>query len=317
MMTRSRLNLWLIGLAYLTCWHAYMRYATQRECAFWKRGETRYVRDLGFARRQELVSQRFTANYRSLICSKRRGVGDMIQMFDSETDTSTVDFDSFFMSAKAAADQQFADSHFTRDCLWIVEHAQQSLDYFPGIAAMVLLSIQQPFYRMPQYIADVVKRDLRSTYLFGHKRFGLEYVRWNKRQLWESARACYKGEISLDDLIYCYLRIPNLGIVKASFLAQMTVGQGACIDTLNQRVLGVTEEFVAAPKTLTEKSMRRRIARYNAAWQSLGDTVWWWDDWCERLAARTHNAIGSRIGTFESGAQVSALHRLAITGDIK
>ncbi len=238
-------------------------------------------------------------------------------MFDSETDTSTADFDSFFTSAKAAADQRLVDSHFTRDCLWIVEHAQQSPDYFPGIAALVLLSIRQPFYFMPQCIADVAKRDLRSPYLFWHKRFGLEYVRWNKRQLWESARACYKGEISLDDLIYCYLRIPNLGIVKASFLAQMTVGQGACIDTLNQRVMGVTEGFVKASKTLTEKSMRRRIARYNAAWQSLGDTVFWWDDWCERLAARTHNSRGYRIGTFESSVQVSALHRLAITGGIK
>ena len=75
MMTRLRLNLWLIGLAYLTCWHAYMRYATQRECTFWKRGETRYVRDLGFARRQELVSQRSTANYRSMICPSGAALG--------------------------------------------------------------------------------------------------------------------------------------------------------------------------------------------------------------------------------------------------
>lgn len=226
------------------------------------------------------------------------------------------DFDSLFESVKREESARVADSHFARDCLWIVDHAQRSPDYLPGIAALVLLSIQQPFYLMPAYIRDVARKGDKSVYLFSHKRAGFDYVRANKRALWRMATACHAGEISLDDLILAYLDIPCLGVVKASFLAQMTVGMGACIDTLNLRHMGLQESAFRTPKTLREKSLRKRISTYNAAWQAWGDSLYWWDSWCDRLGERTHNVRGYRIGTVDGGAAVSALHRLAITGGI-
>lgn len=232
------------------------------------------------------------------------------------------DFDSFFASAKAEADSFQATRPFTTDCLWIANQAQNSADVFPGIAALVSLSIQQPFWMLPRQVADVVKRDYASPFLWGHKAGSLHYVRANKRALHASARACYEGDKSLDDLILDYLAIPGLGIVKASFLAQMTVGDGACLDTLNLRTLGLREDAFKTPKTLQVKTIRARIAAYNATWRSVGDSAHWWDSWCDLVASRTHIDVGTtrRRTIGSAGADVHAvsrLHRLAITGGIK
>lgn len=235
----------------------------------------------------------------------------------SETIDAGDEFDRFFAAASQEAAQTKADSPFTQDCLWIVEHAQRSADTFPGIAALVLLSIRQPFYLMGTQVADVARNDYASRFLFGWKSAGLHYVRANKKALHASARACHDGTKTLDDLILDYLAVPGLGIVKASFLAQMTVGDGACLDTLNLRTLGLSETAFRLSKTLTVKTVKARIAAYNAVWRSVGDSAHWWDSWCDLVAGRSHNVLGRAIGS--AGAlshQVSRLHRIAITGGI-
>ena len=238
-------------------------------------------------------------------------------MHNVATDDDAADFDRFFAETSRDESKRVAESYFTRDCLWIVERAQASPDTFPGIAALVLLSIQQPFVQMPRQIADVAQDGAESQWLFGYKSAGFDFVRRNKRALWESARACHAGKISLDDLILDYLAIPNMGIVKASFLAQMTVGQGACLDTLNLRTMGLSETAFRTPKALKPVSIRKRIATYNAAWRAHGDSAYWWDSWCDLVGNRTHNVRGYKIGGFANGSEVSHVHRLAITGGIK
>lgn len=230
---------------------------------------------------------------------------------------TAADFDSMFSAVKAESDQFEATRPFTKDCLWIVEHAQKSPDYFPGIASLVLLSIQQPFYSIARQVDDVAKNDYAAKSLWGWKSNGLHYVRANKRELWDAARACYAGNRSLDDLILDYLAVPGLGIVKASFLAQMTVGDGACLDTLNLRTLGLSESAFKTPKTLQVKTIRQRIAAYNATWRSVGNSAYWWDAWCDLVAQRTHNARGASHPSAGQGAHaVSKIHRLAINGGI-
>lgn len=228
------------------------------------------------------------------------------------------EFDSLFASVEADEIAYAArPTLFRTDCLWIAEQAQKSPDALPGIASLVLLSIRQPFVYMPRQIEDVAEWSYSSPYMFGWKKHGLLYVRENKRDLHRSAVACADGRKSLDDLILDYLAIPGLGIVKASFLAQMTVGDGACLDTLNLRTLGLSETAFRMSKTLTVKTVRRRIAAYNACWRSVGDSAYWWDSWCEIVASRSHNVLGRSLQGFDSAAAVSAQHRLAITGGIR
>lgn len=227
------------------------------------------------------------------------------------------DFDSMFASAKAESDSFQAARPFTTDCLWINSKAQESPDTLPGIAALVLLSIQMPFYRIPVMLQDVRENDYAAKSLWGWKSAGLHYVRANKRALHASALAFVRGDKSLDDLILDYLAIPGLGIVKASFLAQLTVGDGACLDTLNLRTLGLAETAFKTPKTLQVKTVRQRIHAYNAVWRASGDSAHWWDSWCDLVALRQGNILGRAIGSAGGNAHaVSRLHRLAITGGI-
>jgi len=233
-------------------------------------------------------------------------------------DTSADDFDSMFASATAEAATFNRTRPFATDCLWIMERAQASADTFPGIAALVLLSIQMPFYRIPLMVRDVAENDYAAKSLWGWKSNGLHYVRAHKRELHASAQRFARGEIDLDSLILDYLAIPGMGIVKASFMAQLTVGDGACLDTLNLRTLGLSEEAFKLSKSLTVKTVRARIHAYNSVWRGVGDSAHWWDAWCELVAKRSFNILGRSIGKPGSAAHdVSALHRLAITGGIK
>ena len=229
-----------------------------------------------------------------------------------------VQFDQLFASAKESDAQSRASTHFARDCLWIVDQVQNGPpESIVGVAALCMLSIQQPFWMMPRQMADLAENGISSVYLFGAKRSGLAYVMRNRRELHKSALAYADGRISLDTLILDYLAVPSLGIVKASFLAQMTVGDGACLDTLNLRTLGLAETAFRLPKTLTVGTVRKRIAAYNAVWRSVGDSAHWWDSWCDLVATRSHNARGALIQGFDDTAHVSRTHRLAITGGIK
>jgi hypothetical protein len=226
------------------------------------------------------------------------------------------DFDRFFAGGKSAADKAKADSYFTKDCQWIVGHAQASPDAFPGIAGMALLSIKQPFALMPVFMGDLARMGDQSSYLFGAKRAGFQYVREHKADLWASARAFKRGDLSLDELIADYMKVPSLGIVKASFVAQMTAGEGACIDTINQQRFGLPADFGRSSKH-RPSSLPARIHAYNAYWQAHGDSAWWWDSWCDHMAERKFNAAGKRpTGNLNTGAEYSALHRLAITAGV-
>lgn len=232
-------------------------------------------------------------------------------------DDSTDDFDAMFDSAKAESDSFSASRPFSQDCVWIASKAQESPDTFPGIVAMVLLTIQMPFYRIGDMVRDVAENDYAAKSLWGWKSAGLHYARANKRELHACAMAYVAGKKSLDDLILDYLAVPGLGIVKASFLAQLTVGNGACLDTLNLRTLGLAETAFRTPKTLHVKTVRQRIHAYNAVWQATGDSAYWWDAWCDLVAQRQANILGRSIGSAGATAHaVSRMHRIAITGGI-
>ena len=238
-------------------------------------------------------------------------------------DDSASDFDSFFTTATAIskADAQAVRTlgYYDRDCTWIAEQSLATPEAFPGIVAFVLLTIQQPFSQMADAMPDVAQHGTQSRYMWGFKPDGFRYARKNARELWQASRDFADGRKSLDDLILDYLAIPGLGIVKASFLAQLTVGEGACLDTHNLRSLGLALDAFKTPKTLTIATVRKRIATYNATWRRAGTSAYWWDSWCDGVGNRTHNARGAKVnGSFNGGgAEVSALHRLAITAGVR
>ncbi len=195
-------------------------------------------------------------------------------------------------------------SHFKRDCVPVTQAAMNSNQVFINCSLFVLLSIQQPLWGLPAQYKDVQNKGLESVYLFGAKRAGLRYVQENVRALRNSANEAKEAN-NLDALIMAYLNVPCLGLAKASFLAQLTIGNGACLDVHNLRLLGLGEQALRLNKKLLPASQLTRVRAYNALWQAHGNSAHWWNTWCDNLAADPRNK-------FTNGKQVSAIHRLPI-----
>lgn len=200
-------------------------------------------------------------------------------------------------------------SYFHRDCLDISKAALVDLDVFKNVGSLVLCSIQQPFITMPRQMADLWANGRESKYLFGHKRLGYDFLQVHARRLQRLAFEC-KASGDLDSLILGLLETPNLGIVKASFFAQMAIGEGACMDTHNLTRLGLASNAFATPKSLKLDSVHKRIRTYNSIWQNEGDSAYWWNSWCDHLATQTRNK-------FTSGDMVSRYHRLTLRESVE
>ena len=198
--------------------------------------------------------------------------------------------------------------YHARDCAHIARTSLGNSVYFPGIVAFVFASIQAPFNSIEDRLADIQENGVTSIWLYGYKRIGLQYVLNNAEDLWNASIACSDGSIGLDDLLMRYLEVPGLGIVKASFLAQLTTGQGACMDGINLHRFDLREDHFRHRSEWTPKTRLAKVRSYNAYWQSIGDSGYWWDTWCQFQAERVVNQAGRTIRPIGTTSDVSALH---------
>jgi thermostable 8-oxoguanine DNA glycosylase len=196
--------------------------------------------------------------------------------------------------------------YFKRDVLAFTSpKALSSPNRFFRSVSFVLATIQQRFDTVAMIVERLETEGSQSRFLFGSKREGYEFASENRRVLLKQAQGFVKGKMSLEALILEFMEIPGLGLAKASFLAQIVVGDGACLDRHNLRFLGLPESFVKAPKTLQPASLFRKVEAYNETWRKHGNSALWWNQWCDHVASIYPKS-------FRNGAAVSALHRIAV-----
>ncbi len=200
------------------------------------------------------------------------------------------------------------DSYFERDCVDISMACEDSPDMVAKAGIFTLLTIQQWLGLVPRAFHDVQKHGSDSRYAWGNKKAGVAYVLANQRELLRSVQN-YHSTGDLNALIRDYMDIPGLGIVKASFMAQLTVADGACLDIHNLRHLGLSVESFKMSKTATPATYARRIGAYNAVWRDIGDSAHWWDLWCDSYAQR---AQAKSPVKYANGSEVSRVHRVII-----
>jgi len=196
---------------------------------------------------------------------------------------------------------------FARDCAAINAACLADKSAIVGAGLLTLLSIRQPFYLVPTQFASVQRMGAESQYLFGWKKEGFRTLA-REAEGFRLAALAYKAAPSgeaLDALVQRFMTVPGLGIVKASFLAQLVIGEGACLDSHNLERLGLRAEFFKTPKTLKAATIAEKIKTYRLTWSERGDSAYWWDSWCELIAAKYPKH-------FSDGAAVSALHTLAL-----
>lgn len=197
-------------------------------------------------------------------------------------------------------------SNFEADCTAINLACLRNPQTVLATGVMVLLSIRQPFYTIGRMMDDVKQHGEKSQYLWGFKRVGYKYLLDNYKGIHDLVTRYDNGLMAHDAFVHDLMAVPGMGIAKASFFAQLLVGEGACLDSHNLATLGLgTRAFDFDKGASTPENCYKKIAKYERTWRSVGDSAYWWNAWCDTVAS-IHNDY------FANGAEVSALHRVAL-----
>jgi hypothetical protein len=190
---------------------------------------------------------------------------------------------------------------YDRDMPLMRAHALASPDGLTDVVTFVLCTIQQPLQSVARQMADIRANGGASKYLFGSKRNGYAYAVEHKEVLFAAvARAVEIGDtIGAVDVLS---NIPGLGIVKASFVAQICGLEVACLDTHNLKRLGLSESAFKLAKSVKHETRLAKIANYVAICTSTGGARHWWNSWCNFVAGNKANR------SLTSGDAVSAYH---------
>ena len=190
---------------------------------------------------------------------------------------------------------------YDRDVPLMKAHALASPEGLTDVITFVLCTIQQPLQSVARQMADIRVNGDTSKYLFGSKRDGYRYAVDHAAVL----HAAVVKAVEVSDTVGAVdvlSNVPGLGIVKASFVAQICGLEVACLDTHNLRRLGLGEAEFKLAKTVKHATKLAKIARYVAVCADTGGARHWWNSWCDFVAGTRANK------SLVSGDAVSAYH---------
>lgn len=180
---------------------------------------------------------------------------------------------------------------YQRDVKAIIEVCEEKQSVVP-VGLFVLTTIQSGLSTCKGQIKDTNSEGTKSRFMWGKKGDGLQYMRSNDAFLWGKINHI-KETLGTDSVEACvaaielFLPVPNLGMVKAAFVAQCLGFNVACIDSHNLKRLGMSENQVKLGKVKPE-TRRKKITEYVAMTQQEG-TEYWWNTWCEYVAGNKAN----------------------------
>ena len=199
---------------------------------------------------------------------------------------------------------------YQRDVEEIKSHVANDPQGLVDVVEFVLCTIQAGLSTVKAQRLDIQTYGLRSKFLWGQKAEGLAYTRANKEYLWgkvhEIAEQGFDNVEACADAVELFMRIPNLGMVKASFVAQCLGFNVACIDSHNLKRLGLPPTYFAINKKAKPETNRKKVKAYVEFCQIEG-SAYWWDTWCEYVAGNQANR------SLDSADVVSRYHVECVT----
>jgi len=170
----------------------------------------------------------------------------------------------------------------------------------------VIGTIQNALYKMRPFM-DGLAHDGADSIHMSMKRKGYLYAIEHKHVLHEALKAAVKHNDPVG-AIDVLTNVPNLGIVKAAFVAQLVGLDVACLDSHNLDRLGLNRAALKFAKTVKPETKLKKIQDYVHLTQVTGGTEYWWDTWCNYVAG---NRANKKLTT---GDAVSAYHATCIIG---
>ena len=108
------------------------------------------------------------------------------------------------------------------------DYAMRSADNLMDVAMLVSVSIQQNWLSCGNQLEDVRNNGIDSKFLWGFKSKTYKYLNSNKHKLYAQAKAIANSNKTDDDKAYSlmkvFLRVDGLGLPKAGFMCQLTMG---------------------------------------------------------------------------------------------
>jgi hypothetical protein len=196
---------------------------------------------------------------------------------------------------------------YNRDCKQIARFALKNPDNLARVTTFVLTTIQAGLATTHNQMLDIDEHGADSKYLWGNKRAGYEYMQEHKAVIFAAIKAAVKAGDAVG-AIDVLTNVPNLGIVKAAFVAQMCGLDVACIDSHNCDRLGLARTALKFPKGVKPETKRKKITDYVALTQRTGGSEYWWNTWCEYVAGNRANK------SLSTGNEVSMFHVVAVMG---
>lgn len=189
---------------------------------------------------------------------------------------------------------------YNRDCKKIAKFAMKNPDNLAQVTTFVLTTIQAGLATTLGQMQDIKVTGADSKYLWGNKRDGYVYMQEHKEVIFAAVKAAVKAKDPVG-AIDVLTNVPNLGIVKAAFVAQMCGLDVACIDSHNCDRLGLSRTALKFAKGVKPETKRKKIADYVALTQRTGGSEYWWNTWCEYVAgnrANKHLTTGDAVSKF-------------------
>jgi len=195
-------------------------------------------------------------------------------------------------------------------------------DALVSVILFVLLTIQAGLSTVKGQLKKVDEDGFRANCLWGKKADGLRYARDNKDFLYgrlykiiqTHGYASTEGCVAAIEL---FITIPNLGLVKAAFVAQCLGFDVACLDSHNLARFGIPVSQVKDNPKAKIETRRKKWTSYVQLCRDLADannvddiahglcstaTEYWWNSWCSYVAGNIANR------SLDSGDIVSRYH---------
>lgn len=183
-------------------------------------------------------------------------------------------------------------------------------DGLVDVVEFVLCTIQAGLSTVKMQRDNIAVDGLNSRFLWGQKGDGLAYVMERKEYLWGKVYAIaergYSDVDAIADVIELFMAVPNLGMVKAAFVAQCLGFNVACIDSHNLKRLGMSPQAVKVNLKAKPATIRKKVVEYIHMTQIEG-SEYWWDSWCEYVAGNRANK------DLDTGDVVSRFHVECVT----
>ena len=163
---------------------------------------------------------------------------------------------------------------YKRDNKKIAKFMLKNADNTVAGITFVLGTIQNALSNVGKFM-DGVANEGADSIAMTMKRNGYLYAVEHKHVLHQALKAAVKHNDPVG-AIDVLTNVPNLGIVKAAFVAQLVGLDVACLDSHNLDRLGLDRAALRFAKTVKPETKRKKIQDYVHLTQVTGGSEHWW-----------------------------------------